>query len=477
MFKRLLTLLGGAVLVCAIALTPAFSEGLAPLPLTDAAAIADRFYQNPLGIDNIGDPFILPEGDKYYVFATGAAIGMYTWSSDDLVNFAGRKKALQRLSWATGDYWAPEVYAYQDRYVMVFSARRGEDKSLRAAIAFADKPQGPYKDPLNAPLFDFGYAVIDASLFVDDDGTPYLYYVRDCSENIVGAYHESHSYVVQLAPDLLSTVGEPVKLIEPDQAWELDAGGDYRWNEGPIVVKHDGRYYLYYSAHFFAQKEYGVGVAVSDSPMGPFVKAQNNPLLTWVEEDGKVVISGPGHNSFFTIGDELLTAYHTHTYPQMPNGNRQLNYDRAGFHADGTAFINGPTRAPQLLPYGLLNVMNVAPQAKVSSNGQNPEGLVDGDYCVAPASAAYAFYGKEAKLTFDAPVMADSVILYPGPGEAAKGKLVINGAYETPIDLAAALDTPGGSLVIPFEKMALTSVELLLDADAALGEIIILADK
>ncbi len=476
MKKRYRIFWGALALLCMLGALPGRALELAPLPERDGAQTADRFYQNPLGVENIGDPFILPAQGAYYAFATGSPVGFYTWSSQDMKAFGGRKKALQRVSWATGDYWAPEVYAYQGRYVMVFSARRIQDKGLRVGIAFAEEPQGPYQDPLDAPLLDYGYAVIDASLFVDGDGAPYLYYVRDCADNAVGAYHESHCYVVRLAPDLLSTVGEPVKLTQPDQPWELD-GGDYRWNEGPTVVKHQDRYYLYYSAHHFAQKEYGVGVAVSDSPTGPFVKAENNPLLTWAERNGKVVVSGPGHNSFFTMGQELFTAYHAHTYAQLPSGNRQLCYDRAGFHADGTAYINGPTRAPQLLPYELLEVYNAAPSATLQGEGENLQALVDGDYCVSPASAAYAFSGSGVELTFASPVTADTVILYPGPGAPAKGRLVVNGLYEKAIDLSGALEVPGCSLILPFAKMEVHSLRILLEQEAALGEILLLADK
>ncbi len=461
--------------MCAMIAAPALAGSLLPLPLKDPGEIAHRFFRNPQNINNIGDPFILPAEDEYHVFATGGSVGFYTWSSKDLKTFSSKKKALQRVSWATGDYWAPEVYSYQGKYVMLFSARRALDKSLRIGIAVAEKPEGPYKDPLDAPLFDPGYAVIDASLFVDEDGTTYLYYSRDCSENVVGAYHESHSYVVKLAPDLLSTVGDPVKLSSPDQPWELHSG-DYRWNEGPVVVKNNGKYYLYYSANYFAGKEYGVGVAVAESPMGPFVKAETNPLLTFKEADGEVLISGPGHNSFFTVGDELFTAYHTHTYPSAPTGNRQLNFDRAGFHSDGTAFINGPTLFTQLLPYDMLDVKNIAPKAALTFDGENGEGLTDGDYCISPASRDYAFRGTKVELTFDKPAKADTVILYPGPEANAKGKLVINGSYETPVDLTGYAGIPGGCQIVSFETMEVNSVQLVLDVEASLGEIIVLGN-
>ncbi len=475
MYKRFFKRLGGVIVMCAMLFTSASAGSLAPLPVKDVVEIAQRFYQNPLNVNNIGDPFILPAGGKYYAFATGGGVGFNVWTSEDLKTFGSKKKALLRVSWANGDYWAPEVYEYQGKYVMLFSARRMQDKSLRLGIAFADEPQGLYKDPLDAPLLDPGYAVIDASLFVDEDGTPYLYYARDCSENVVGLIHQSDIYVVQLAQDLLSTVGEPVKLTAPEQPWET-GGSEWRWNEGPVVVKHAGKYYLFYSGNYFEDKAYDVGVAVSESPTGPFVKAETNPLLTYVEDKGEVVISGPGHNSFFTVGEELFTAYHTHTYPTVPSGNRQLNYDRAGFHNDGTAYINGPTMFTQLLPYAMLDVKNIAPLATLTFEGKNGEGLTDGDYCVSPASRDYAFQGIKAELAFDKPLKADTVILYPGPEAHAKGKLIINGSYETLVDLTSYAGIPGGCQIIPFDAMQISSVQLVLDGEASLGEVIILGN-
>lgn len=475
MVKRFFTVLGGMLLMAGLLSFPASASGLEPLALKDVSQISGRFYQNPLPVNNIGDPFILPVDGSYYAFATSSSIGFYAWASPDLTAYGVKKKALQRVSWANGLYWAPEVYAYGGWYSMVFSARRSSDNSLRIGIAFADKPQGPYKDPLDAPLFDFGYAAIDASLFVDADGTPYLYYARDCSENVVNGYHESHIYVVRLTEDLLSTVGEPVLLTVPEQAWELHTG-DYRWNEGPAVVRHEGKYYLFYSGNYFEEKEYAVGVAVSANPMGPFEKGDANPLLSYVQRDGKLLVSGPGHNSFFTVGEELFTAYHTHTYPTAPSGNRQLCIDRAGFHRDGTAYINGPTLFAQLLPYSLLNVTNMAPAAALSVQGENPLALTDGDYCISSASDGYVFTGTVAELTYATPITADTVILYPGPAGKAKGTLVINGRYETDIDLSSCLDVPGACLIVHFDPMTVSSLRIAFGEAAQLGEIIVLGN-
>jgi len=447
---------------------PAWAAAESPLALGDVPA--ERFSSNPRAVRDIGDPHVLPANGEYFTFATGGPIGFNVWRSQDLTTFS-KEKALKKIAWASGDYWAPEVYPWQGRYVMLFTARRASDQSLRIGVAFADEPQGPYEDPIGAPLFDFGYAAIDGTLVVDDEGTPYMIYSRDCSENIVEGRHESHLYGVQLAPDLCATVGEPVLLTQPDAPWET-ASGDYRWNEGPAVLAHDGRYYLFYSANYYADTAYSVGVAVADHPLGPYVKQANNPLLRPVEAEGTVLVSGPGHNSFFAVGDELFTSYHTHTYPLAPSGNRQLCIDRVGFHADGTAYIDGPTLAPQLRPLADLGLVNHIPAAASEADAL----LADGDTCQSAASAAYVWTGETAAFAWDAPVTADMLLLYPAQGSAISGRVILNG--EQTAEFAQGADAaPGQAVVLSFEPTEITRLELVFDGESRVGEIMLLGPQ
>ena len=308
-------------------------------------------YQNPLPIKNIGDPFVLrvPDG-TYYCYATSATDGFKAWTSPDLVHWTNTGYIYQRRddSWGTSDFWAPEVVHYEGKYFLHYSARWGENQSLRIGVATSNSPGGPFVDVFNQPMFDFGYAAIDGHVFFDEDGSKYLYYSRDCSENVVDGRHESHLYVAELNDDLTSLKREPLLITKPEQDWEKRSGPEWLWNEGPFVLKHNSRYYLMYSANFFASREYSVGYAVAESPMGPFVKAAHNPIL--FAPNGE--ISGPGHNSVTTSPDgrELFIVYHIHTDPQSPGGDRQVCIDRIGFREDGSLYVTGPTYTPQPIP-------------------------------------------------------------------------------------------------------------------------------
>lgn len=432
--------------------------------LGEDSVAKERFTSNPRNVKGIGDPFVLPVADGYDLFATGGVIGFNVWTSPDLITFQ-KTKALRKLSWATGDYWAPEVFEWQGRYVMLYTARRSSDNSLRIGVAFSDSPEGEYVDPLDGPLFDFGHAAIDGTLFTDDEGQPYMIYSRDCSENVVDGRNESHLYGVALAEDLLSTIGEPVLLTTPDADWEI-ATGDWRWNEGPAVLRHDGKYYLFYSANFYADKDYSVGVAVAEQPLGPYVK-QGEPLLAPVVKDGSVLVSGPGHNAFFTAGDELFTAYHTHTYPLAPSGNRQLCVDRVGFHDDGTAYISGPTLAPQLLP---LSDLGLADHMRTAGLTGDDRLLIDGDACVAASSEGYVWHGKTITARWDTAVTADMLLITPQYGHAVSGSFSLNGGE--PIAFSIGADQqPGETIIVSFDALKVGELVITFDDVADIGEV------
>ena len=275
-------------------------------------------------ITNIGDPFIVRSEEEYFMYATSFdPAGFHVWKSKGLEDWQDLGVCLDmRDSWAEGSFWAPEVVYYGGKYIMHFTARRKSDHSLRIGVAFADSPAGPFRQPRNEPMFDFGYAAIDGHVFFDDDGTNYLYYSRDCCENLIGSSHTSQIYVVKLNERLDGVCSEAKFLIGPEKPFETDGDGSWLWNEGPAMLKRDGKYFLFYSANYFASRKYCVCVATGCFPDRDFEKDESvNPVLEAKEGEG---ISGPGHNCFFRDGGgNLKTAFHIHTFPEAPSDDRR----------------------------------------------------------------------------------------------------------------------------------------------------------
>ena len=92
-------------------------------------------------------------------------------------------------------------------------------------------------------------------------------------------------FAQRLAADGGSLTGERVQVLENDQPWEGHL------IEGPWVTLQDGRYWMFYAGNDFTNPAYGIGAAVSDRLLGPYVK-QPEPLLRSSSE-----WLAPGHAS------------------------------------------------------------------------------------------------------------------------------------------------------------------------------------
>ena len=287
-------------------------------------------------ITGIGDPFILRHGEKYYLYATSAKDGFRCYESDDLTDWKDAGYCYRDSAWGEDCFWAPEVYGRNGKFYMLYTARWKKNHSLRIGLAVSDDPKRPFRDVKAGPLFDLGYAAIDATLFLDDDGREYLYFVRDSSENIIDGIHTSVIYGAEIDSLDFSFRSEPVKISAPDCPLERPPECEWCWNEGPALWKHNGRYYLNYSINGYASPDYCVGCAEADSPLGPFVKYRHNPIL----RRGEVDFSGPGHNAFFTDKNgKLYTSFHIHTHPEAPGGDRRACIAEVRFDEKGEMYF------------------------------------------------------------------------------------------------------------------------------------------
>jgi beta-xylosidase len=308
-------------------------------------------YTNPVGDGLIiGDPFVLWAENRYHLFGTtDPGKGFRVHASTDLVHWTSPGFAYEGRagSWAGPPYWAPEVRAYQGRYYMTYSARDARTGRLLTALAVSGRPAGPYED-LHAPWFDTGDNAIDAHLFVDHDGTPFLYYSRN-------GHRQGHDFGeihgAPLFPDLSRFAADPILLLTPDQPWERVDWARNRCNEGPFVLHEEGFYYMTYAANHTFRPGYGIGCATSRHPLGPWRKSPDNPLAG---SDLVVGYAGAGHPSIVASPDgrERFLVYHTHEDPAHPeNERRTLNIDRLELDR-GRMKLRGPTRTPQPLPSG-----------------------------------------------------------------------------------------------------------------------------
>ncbi len=195
---------------------------ISPLHAAAGNVLQQASYTNPVLAAgqpiHMGDPFAFrAEGAYYLIGTTSEHEGFRMYRSPDLVHWKSIGWVYRKTptSWADGFFWAPEIRFYRGKYYLVYSGHvRGTDPPrLLLGLAVSDLPQGPYKD-IHAPWFDAGYSAIDGDIFIDSDGTPYLYFSRNGTTD---GYAYGKIYGVQLAQDLSKRVGRPVELMEASQ--------------------------------------------------------------------------------------------------------------------------------------------------------------------------------------------------------------------------------------------------------------------
>ncbi len=247
----------------------------------------------------LADPFIMLYDNVYYAYGTNSADGIEVYTSDDL-NVWKKESQLalhKKDSWADRWFWAPEVYYIKEKnkFFMYYSA----DEHI--CVATGDSPLGPFVQTVQKPILE-DEKCIDNTLFIDDDGKPYMYFDRfNDGLNI---------WVAELESDLETIKKETLtKCINVSQPWEEIWP---RVNEGAFITKHNGLYYLTYSANSYESPFYGIGYATSSSPMGPWTKYDKNPILQ--KPDSLV---GVGHSAMFRDkAGKLKIVFHAHRSPE-----------------------------------------------------------------------------------------------------------------------------------------------------------------
>ena len=247
---------------------------------------------------SVPNPFVLPEDGTFHLYSS--QIGWFDpnveyRSSGTITAWpAGAEDALPHVpAWAVGGFtWAPDVRPIGDRYVMYMTTRQPEPEMQCIGAAVADRPEGPF-EALDHQIVcqTERLGSIDPRSFVDENGALWLHWKSDDNADIEGTTTSS-IYAQPLAPDGLSLVGEPVRILEVDQPWEG------RIVEAPDMVLIEDQHWLFYSGNWFNQPAYAIGAARCDGPAGPCHKPFPVPLLASNDQG-----AGPGEQSLF-VDDE-----------------------------------------------------------------------------------------------------------------------------------------------------------------------------
>jgi arabinan endo-1,5-alpha-L-arabinosidase len=147
-----------------------------------------------------GDPAVLKTDDGYYLLATSndAPDAFPILHSQDLVHWEHKAFVFpegEQPEWTAqgrqvADFWAPEMAKVGDEYWVVYTARQ-KSNALAIGLARGPTPVGPFIDngealvtgnPINTtgvPHGQLSGGVIDSHIFIDADGTRYLFWKDD----------------------------------------------------------------------------------------------------------------------------------------------------------------------------------------------------------------------------------------------------------------------------------------------------------
>lgn len=153
------------------------------------------------------------------------------------------------------------------------------------------------------PLFKHKYTADPAALVVGD--TFYIYAGQDTGE---GKGYEMPNWLVFSSKDLTNWTEHPIPLRSKDFSWSV---GQTSW--ASQVIARNGKYYFYVSTEHKnenGKKGKAIGVAVADSPVGPFKDAIGTALITnemttkwtnisWDDIDPTVFIDDDGQAYLF----------------------------------------------------------------------------------------------------------------------------------------------------------------------------------
>ncbi|MBQ7554387.1 MAG: family 43 glycosylhydrolase [Bacteroidaceae bacterium] len=238
---------------------------------------------SPSNYREAADPVVTLYNDRYYLFVSKSD---GYWSSDDMQHWRHIHSAQLPV-----DLYAPTSMVYNgELYWMTSDINQlwkttdpedgnGWELVTDKLTPYPDEPDRTGHDP---------------DLFLDDDGRVYLYWGCSNVDNIMG---------IELDPkNNFKAIGQPVTLITHQEkviGWERPSDKNDNeapgYNEGPSMLKYNGRYYLQYASPGTEFDSYGDGLYISDSPLGSYQKADYLPIS--VKPGGWM--TGAGHGDTF----------------------------------------------------------------------------------------------------------------------------------------------------------------------------------
>jgi len=176
------------------------------------------------GVKGLRDPFILLHEGVYYMYGTGTDTDG-GWSDtewacyvNDSGSLTGEWKKTDGLIYeipktAKKQFWAPEVHRYRGAFYLIASYFSEATGYRGSAILRSESPTGPFVEITDGHVTPRGTDCIDATLYVDEKGAPWLVFVDEWTSTPDGI---GRMDAARLSDDLSRLITEPRELFRAD---------------------------------------------------------------------------------------------------------------------------------------------------------------------------------------------------------------------------------------------------------------------
>lgn len=334
-----------------------------------------------------GEPHVF--GERVYIYGSHDRFGGNRFCLNDYVCYSAGVKDLKhwryegviykkiqdsRMNDGKHELWAPDVVQGKDgRYYLYYCP---DDKIKSIGVAVCDTPAGKYQflgivqDKSGNPIGERPGDTIqfDPGVFIDEDGTIYLYSGNGPRTRGAIGREPKASVVMTMEDDMITIRTEPKKMLPTLGESEGTGFEGHEFFEASSIRKIRGRYYLVYSSVHLHELCY----AVSSRPDGGFVYGgvlvSNCDVYAGNPDCKPLNNIGNNHGGIECVDGEYYIFYH-----------RQTN--RSMFSRQGCAEKLTLTEDGKFL------------QAQITSEGLNGAALPENH--TYPASCVCVLYGKK----------------------------------------------------------------------------------
>ncbi len=316
-------------------------------------------FINPIG--STPDPWIYRHDGKYYL-CKSSGDGIAISSSEKLSSLKSTKRvwykpAAETGLWNSYNLWAPELYYIDGKWYIYYTAgTQGTYLNQRSGVlrAKTSDPMGEwedlgmlytgdeYKENIVPTAENTAYA-IDLATF-EHNGQRYAVWSGLPDKTVDG---NQCIYIAKMSnPYTISS--NRVKLSCADKTWEMKASS--RINEGPAILKRNGKIFIVYSANGSWTKHYTLGYLMIDDSKdlmtaSNWTKSANEAFYRCDDTvNPEMGVNGVGHCCFTTSpdGTEDWIVYHAKNYNDNTNSGRSTYIKKFTWNNDGTPNFGTP---------------------------------------------------------------------------------------------------------------------------------------